>query len=150
LANFLRKIAGKSLTAGTDVIASKAMKLNFLRAIAAALALVFVSGCVNTPDGRSHYGIPVVKRKFESRYERPVDQIFAAAKEVLRFNGTLYGENTISHTLEAKVDTRTVWVAVDEVEPKISRVIVQALKKNGLGDPDLAAEIDKQIALRLK
>jgi hypothetical protein len=126
------------------------MKLNFLRVLAAAVALTFVSGCVGTPDGRTHYGIPVVKRSFESRYERPVDQIFAAAKEVLRFNGTLYGENTISHNLEAKVDTRTVWVAVDEVEPKISRVIVQAIKKSGKPDLDLAAEIDKQIALRLK
>jgi hypothetical protein len=126
------------------------MKLNFVRAIACVLALGFVSGCVNTPDNRKHYGIPLMKRSFESRYERPVETIFAAAKEVLRFNGTLYGENTISHTLEAKVDTRTVWVAVDEVEPKISRVVVTALKKSGVADPDLAAEIDKQIALRLK
>ena len=85
----------------------------------------------------------------ESRYERPVETIFAAAKEVLRFNGTLYGENTISHTLEAKVDTRTVYVTVDEVEPKISRVVVQARKKSRLPDIDLAAEIDKQIALKL-
>lgn len=126
------------------------MKLNFVRVIACVLALGVVSGCVRTPDNRSHMGIPGKKRQFESRYERPVEQIFAAAKEVLRFNGTLYGENTISHTLEAKVDTRTVWVAVDEVEPKISRVVVSALKKTGLPDLDLAAEIDKQIALRLK
>lgn len=89
------------------------------------------------------------KDKIESRYERPVETIFAAAKEVLRFNGTLYGENTISHTLEAKVDTRTVYVSVDEVEPKISRVVVQARTKARMADVDLAAEIDKQIALKL-
>lgn len=95
-------------------------------------------------------GVPLIKDTIESRYERPVDQIFAAAKEVLRFNGTLYGENTISKTLEAKIDTRTVRVAVDEVEPKVSRVRVQARKKGGVGDIYLASEIDKQIALRLR
>jgi len=106
------------------------------------------TGCYSTQDDRSKLGLPV-KDKIESRYERPVEQIFAAAKEVLRFNGTLYGENTISHVLEAKVDTRTVYVSVDEVEPKVSRVIVQARKKSRLPDIDLAAEIDKQIALKL-
>lgn len=126
------------------------MKLNFLRTIAAVALLTFASGCFHSADGRTKLGPPVVKDTLESRYERPVDQIFAAAKEVLRFNGTLYSENTINHSLEAKVDTRTVWVIVDEVEPNVSRVRVQARKKSRLPDIDLAAEIDKQIALRLK
>src|ERR1041385_3296069 len=124
------------------------MKVNFTRFLAIAMFLALVAGCVNTTD--SHRIVaPPGKDKIESRYERPVETIFAAAKEVLRFNGTLYGENTISHSLEAKVDTRTVDVSVDEVEPKISRVIVQARKKSRLPDIDLAAEIDKQIALKL-
>ena len=106
------------------MIASQHMKVNFYRFLAVAMFVALFSGCVNTPDNRRIIG-PPGKDKIESRYERPVETIFAAAKEVLRFNGTLYGENTISHTLEAKVDTRTVWVSVDEVEPKVSRVIVQ-------------------------
>lgn len=111
--------------------------------------MTLLTGCFSTQDNRTKVGLPLAKDKIESRYERPVETIFAAAKEVLRFNGTLYGENTISHVLEAKVDTRTVWVSVDEVEPKVSRVIVQARKKSRLPDVDLAAEIDKQIALKL-
>lgn len=126
------------------------MKLNFLRTIAAVALLTFVSGCFHDATGRTKMGPPLVKDTLESRYERPVDQIFAAAKEVLRFNGTLYAENTINHSLEAKVDTRTVVVIVDEVEPNVSRVKVQARKKSRMPDIDLAAEIDKQIALRLK
>lgn len=94
-------------------------------------------------------GVPFAKDKIESRYERPVEQILTAAKEVLRHNGTLTGENTITRTLEAKIDTRTVWVKVDEVEPNISRVQVQVRRKGGGTDIDLASEIDKQIALRL-
>jgi hypothetical protein len=137
------------LTLWADVVASKAMKLNFLRLIACVFTVLIVSGCYTAGDDRKA-GVPFVKDRIESRYERSVEQIFAAAKEVLRFNGTLYDENTISHTLQAKVDTRTVTVSIDEVEPKISRVIVVARKKSTLADIDLAAEIDKQIALRLK
>jgi hypothetical protein len=48
------------------------------------------------------------------------------------------------------VDDRTVWVKVDEIEPAISRIQVQARKKLGRSDVDLASELDKQIALRLK
>ena len=124
------------------------MMLKFLRGLACVLTLFVISGCYTAGDDK-HFGMPT-KDRIESRYERPVDQIFAAAKEVLRFNGTLFDENTISHTLVAKVDTRTVTVSIDEVEPKISRVITVARKKNTLADIDLAAEIDKQIALRLK
>lgn len=109
-----------------------------------------LTGCVGTVDGRSKAGVPWVKDTIESRYERPVDQIFAAAKEVLKFNGTLYGENTINKTLEAKINTTTVFIRVDEVDPKVSRVLVQARAKGGGGDIATASEIDKQIALRLK
>jgi len=126
------------------------MKLNLLGLAAAVAFVAFQTGCTTSPDGRNHVTVMPTKDKIVSRYERSVDQIFAAAKEVLKFNGTLYGENTISHTLEAKVDTRTVWVGVEEVEPKVTRVTVQARKKSTMPDIDLAAEIDKQIALHLR
>jgi len=118
------------------------------------LALLMLSstftGCYSTLDGRNRMGVPFSKDKIESRYERPVDKIIASAKEVLAFNGTLTSENTISHFLEARIDNRTVWVKVDEVDTNLSRVVVQARRKGGSSDIELASEIDKQIALRLK
>ena len=125
------------------------MKKNFLGFALAVCAAVSICGCYSTADGHMKAGVPFAKDSLESRYERPVPQIFAAAKDVLAFNGTLVGENTINNSLEARVDTRRVWVKVDEVEPKVTRVIVQARRKNGTTDIDLASEIDKQIALRL-
>jgi hypothetical protein len=117
-----------------------------LFALSVTACFTFIlAGCVSTVDGRSRPGMPIAKDTIESRYERPVDQIFGAAKDVLRFNGTLVSENTINNSLEAKVDTRSVWVAVDEIEPRISRVRVQARTRGGRGDVDLASEIDKQI-----
>ena len=128
------------------------MKTNFsFSALLAGLCLLALTvGCYHTVDGRNRTGKPFSKDQLESRYERPSDQVFAAAKEVLAFSGTLTGENTIAKTLEAKVDNNRVWVKVDEVEPNICRVIVQARKGGGGGNVDLASEIDKQIALQLQ
>ena len=125
------------------------MKNSFLAFLIAGFFTAMFSGCYTSPDGRMRPGMPFGKDTFESRYQRSADEVFQAAKEVLKFNGTLYGENTINKTLEAKIDNRTVWVAVDEVEPKVTRVRVQARKKGGLPDILWAGEIDKQIALKL-
>ncbi len=95
-------------------------------------------------------GVPFEKDRIVARYERPVDQIFAAAKDVLKLMGSLYGENTIKNTLEAKVDTRTVWVKVEQVDSRVSQVTVQARTSGGGADIDLASEVDKRIALQLK
>jgi hypothetical protein len=111
--------------------------------------LAVVTGCQHTPDGRRRAGVPFVKDTIESRYQRPTAQIFAAARQVLELNGTLTGENTINSTLEAQIDNRSVIVKVDEVEPGVSRVLVEARRKGGAADIDLAAEVDKQIALKL-
>jgi len=125
------------------------MKNIFRGILALCLILPLVTGCYSTLDGHVKAGVPFKKDTIEGRYERPMDQVFAAAKEVLLFNGSLQGENTISKTVWAKVDTRTVYVKVEEVDPKLTRVIVQARRKGGGSDVDLASEIDKQIALRL-
>lgn len=125
------------------------MKLNFLPVLAAIVVMTLSVGCYTTVDGKRHVGTPYAKDFFESRYERPAAQVFAAAKEVLAFNGTLTDENTIKNTLSARVDKTVVAVKIDEVEPGISRVVVQA-RARGTGDLDLANEIDKQIALKLQ
>lgn len=126
------------------------MKLNVFSLLAACFFVALASGCYSTPDGRMRPGVPFAKDTIENRYLRPVDVIFNEAKNVLLFNGTLHGENTINNTLEAKVDNRTIWVQVDEVEPRVSRVRVTARKAGGAPDIDLASEIATQIALKLK
>lgn len=115
----------------------------------AIILLAVTTGCQTDPTGRKRAGIPLVKDTIESRYQRPPAQIFQAARQVLELSGTLTGENTINSSLEAAVDNRRVVVKVDEVEPGVSRVLVEARRKGGASDIDLAAEIDKQIALKL-
>ncbi len=108
------------------------------------------TGCYKTQEGRRRAGLPGVKDTIESRYERPVDQVYESARATLAFNGAITKQNDPARILEAKVNNRTVWVRVDEVEPRVSRVFVQARRNGSRGDINLAAELDKQIALRLR
>ena len=145
-----RPAIAKGLTVPPDVVASHPMKMNFSALLAGLCLLALTVGCYHTVEGKGRVGKPFSKDRLESRYERPSDQVYAAAKEVLAFNGTLTGENTISKTVEAKVDNNHVWVKIEEMEPNITRVLVQARKGSGGGNVDLASEIDKQIALQLQ
>ena len=126
------------------------MKTNFFALVSLSCLLALLAGCIGTIDGRHQAAVPFVKDTITSRYERPVEPIFAAAKKVLADMGTLYGENTISKTLEAKINTRTVWVRIEEADPKVSKVTVQVRTNGGGADIELASEVDKRIALQLR
>jgi hypothetical protein len=117
--------------------------------------LVFVAGCVSTVNDRSTAAWPLVKDRFEGRYERPVDQVYGAAVEVIKFNGAIGRESIINpgpnqaRTIEAKVNGRSVWVRVEAVDEKITSVIVQVRTKGGGSDLELTQELQKQIAVKL-
>jgi hypothetical protein len=124
----------------------------FLALIGASL---IGAGCVPTVTGRSTGGVPFIKDSVEGHYERPLDQVFDAAKEVVKFNGTLINEsilhtetNTVK-TVEGKVNQRSVWVRIEATDPKVTGVTVQTRTTGGVADLDLAHEIEKQIALKL-
>ena len=124
-------------------------------AILAVLVLVG-AGCVSTVNDRSTAGVPFVKDKIQGRYERPVDQIFQAAREVIKENGVLvnesvlYNQTNMVKTVEGKVNQRHVWVRVEGVDSKFTDVTVQTRTPGGGSDIDLAHELEKEIALKLK
>ena len=145
------------LDASAECDCMATMKLKFLAALA-GLGLL-AAGCVDTVSGGKTVGVPFIKDKIESRYERPPDQVFAAAKDVIREDGTLINEGTLYNqtnsvgnvvkTIQGRVNQRTVWVAIAQEDPKITDVTVQTRTQGGVSDIDLAAQIDKQIALKL-
>lgn len=108
-----------------------------------------LAGCVSSPDGRQHMGVPFVKDKVTSAYERDVKEVWIAAKDVLNYNGKLYTEDVLKSVLEASINRKTVWVKVEQIDEKRTRVVVQVRGGAGGPDVDMAAEIDKQIAIRL-
>ncbi len=89
------------------------------------------------------------RTRVTSRYQRPVEQLVAATRAVLKHNGRLLVDNSVDNSFRAKVNERDVWVKITKVDDKVSQVVV--LVRNGLGgDIHLAAELDKQIALNLQ
>ena len=97
-------------------------------------ALVLV-GCVKTVNDRHTFALSPTTDKFEGRYERSVDQVYAAAVDVIKANGAIARETIISpgtnsvRAIEAKVNGRNVWVRVQAVDPKVTSVKVQVRTK---------------------
>lgn len=118
-------------------------------------ALVLLNGCVSTVSGGKTAGVPFMKDTVRGSYERTVDQVYEAAKEVVKLNGTLVRESVLHtdvndvKTVEGKVNQRDLWVRVAPVDAKVTEVSVQARTAGGAPDVDLAHEIEKQIALKL-
>ena len=109
-----------------------------------------LTGCVGTVDGRKRAGNPMINDKIVSLYEAPItmDIAFKDAKKVLAEIGNLYGENTITYTLEAKVDKRTIYVKVEDVEGNV-RITTQVRTSKGGTDLARASEVDKRIAVQM-
>jgi hypothetical protein len=132
------------------------MKKEQILWLAMAVVSVFLAaGCVRTVSGGRTAGVPFVKDTVEGRYERSVDQVFGAAKDVLSKNGVLDTESILHSstnqvkTVVGRVNQRTVYVRVEAVTPAITAVAVQSRNQNGGSDLDLSHDIEKQIALRL-
>jgi hypothetical protein len=118
-------------------------------------AFVLVTGCVSTVNDRSTAAVPFVKDKFEARYQRPVDQVYTAAAEVAKNNGTITRESIVHpgpnqiRTIEAKIKGRNVWVRVQGVDPSVTAVTVQVRTAGGGTDLDLTQQLQTQIAVKL-
>ncbi len=130
------------------------MKKTLFGLFSAVVLAIAGTGCITTVDGHKSAGVPFRKDRIVSRYQLPLEQVFVAAKEVLASEkgglGVLQSENRVNNSLAAKVNTRMVYVKVTEVEPNICEIVVQVRTDAGWSDIDWAAEIDKQIALRLQ
>src|SRR5260370_11498469 len=112
----------------------------FLALIGASL---IGAGCVPTVTGRTSMGVPFIKDSVEGHYERPLDQVYDAAKEVVKFNGTLVSESILHtetnmvKTVEGKVNQRSVWIRVEAMDPKVTGVAVQTRARCSGGHNDL-------------
>ena len=132
------------------------MKIKLIAFLSLAGMTLLVAGCIKTVSGGPRTAaIPFTNDRVEARYQRPVEQVYNAAKDVLGRNGTvssagnLYGMTNDVRVLSAKVQQDTVWIRVEGVDPHVSDVIVQARSSHGVADIRLAHEIDKEIALEL-
>ncbi|MEY4385133.1 MAG: hypothetical protein RLY20_416 [Verrucomicrobiota bacterium] len=118
--------------------------------------LVATTGCIKTQNGQTKAGVPFIKDSVEGRYERPVAQVYMAAKQAILNNGILQNETTLHGTngavvlaIQGRVMERKVFVGVKEIDPKVTAVTVQVRTSAGGRDLDVAHEIEKQIGINL-
>ena len=118
-------------------------------------AAVIATGCVHTVSNTTTFAVSYGRDSVAGRYNRDVDTVYNAAKAVINADGVLLTEfiphdstNTI-RSLEGRVNDRKVWIRVEQVDPKISQVDVQARTKSGRVDLDLVHQLEKEVALEL-
>ena len=123
------------------------MNMKVLTSFLLCTFLVLATGCVSTVDGRSKAGIPG-KDKIVKRFDRPMQQTILAARTVLSRDGQLLVDNIAANAFEGIVKDCRVWVKLEEIEPKLTQVTVQA-RVGANSDVDMAADISTRIALQL-
>ena len=118
-------------------------------------AVIVATGCVKTVSDSSTFAVSYGRDSVAGRYQLPMDAVYKASVAVIQHDGVLVTEivphdstNAI-RSLQGRVNDRKVWIRVEQVEPKISQVDVQARTKWGRVDLDLVHELEKEIALEL-
>jgi hypothetical protein len=118
-------------------------------------AALVTAGCVSTVNDSHTFTMSPGRDSVAGRYNRSLDQVYAASVAVIANNGVLITEYVPHDTtnavrsLQARVSDRNVWIRVESVDPKITQVEVQARTKWGNRDLDLVHELEKEIALQL-
>jgi len=120
----------------------------------AAIALM-TAGCVTTVSDTKVAGNPMGRDAVAGRYQRPVDEVYRAAIQVINNDGTLLTEyipHDTTNTVRAfmgRVNQNKVWMRVEAVDPQITQITVEARTKWGNQDLDMAHELEKEVALQL-
>lgn len=117
-------------------------------------ATLAVTGCVKTVSDNHAFATTWSQDTISGRYNRTMDQVYHASVQVVVNNGVLVREyitpgTNVVRSLEGKVNQQRVWIRVEAVDSKTTQVDVQARGSWGGSDVNLAAQLEKEIALQL-
>lgn len=125
------------------------MKMKLMILTVVCCAAILFTGCVKTVTGDVKLGMIGKKDTISGNYPRTVKQVFDASKVVLARMGSLISENTINNSVSASVDLHKVYVKVTAAEGNSTTIEVQVRNRYGGANIDLAAQIEKEVALEL-
>jgi len=118
-------------------------------------AAIIATGCVHTVTDSTTFAVSYGRDSVAGRYQRPLQEVYQASVKVISDNGVLLTEH-IPHdytnevrSLEGRVQDCKVFIRVEQIDPKISQVDVEARTKMGRVNIDLVHELEKDIALEL-
>jgi hypothetical protein len=129
------------------------MKKSIL-AVLAGVAII-ATGCVSTATDTHSFAISYGQDSVAGRYPRTMDQVYQASQAVIKDNGVMikeyipYDNTNAVRSLEGRVNNCKVWIRVEQIDPKVSQVDVQARTKWGRTNLDLVHELEKEIAIKL-
>ena len=118
-------------------------------------AALVATGCVKTVNDSHTFASTWSKDSVAGRYQRTVEQVYAASVAVIQSNGVLITEyiphdsTNATRSLQGKVNQKDVWIRVEAVDPRTTQVDVQARGTWGGSDLALVHELEKEIALQL-
>lgn len=118
-------------------------------------AALIGAGCVHTVSDTSTFALSPGRDEVSGRYQRPMEQVYQASVSVVSRDGVLTREyvpheyTNETRQLEGRVSDRKVFVRVQQIDPQVSQVDVEARTKMGGTDIDLVHELEKEIALEL-
>jgi hypothetical protein len=118
-------------------------------------AVIVTAGCVSTVTDTKSPAVTWSTDRINARYERSLDQVYAAAVTVIKNNGVVLTEYIPHDTtnsvraLSATVNEKNVWVRVEAVEPNLTQLTIQARSSWGVSDVALASELVTEVALQL-
>ncbi|HEY1789459.1 MAG TPA: DUF3568 family protein [Verrucomicrobiae bacterium] len=128
--------------------------MKIFAALAGIGIAIITAGCVRTVNDSQTPGVYSGSDKAIARYQRPFEDVYNAAVQVVTHDGLLIAENTRHDTtndvrsVEGKINGERVYVEVEAVDPQITQITVQA-RVSLVGDAQLAHEVDKEVALQL-
>lgn len=120
-----------------------------------AIAALGVVGCVSNVTETKPGSMPAYRDRVESRYDRPLKDVFVAAKRALNSYGNITAESVFStgtnqvRTLSGSVNQAKVWLRIEGVTPAATLVTVQMRAAVGGTDLAMANELQNRIALEL-
>ena len=130
------------------------MKKEILAVLASAALCVFGCKSSNVAD-RQPGPMPGYRDRTERRFDRPLNDVFAAAKRALVGYGNITAENSFFsstnqvHTLAGSVNQAKVWMRIEGATPTATLVTVQIRAKMGGTDLAMAEELQNRIAFEL-
>lgn len=125
---------------------------NFLTLTGLISTLFLFSGCAIFLLGAGAAGgVAISKDTIEGHFDKKMDQVWKAAREVLMHEGFIRLEDKPHSFLEGEVRKSTVKIELLQVSEKTVRIRVKARKgHNLLPDPDLANQLYNKIFHKLE
>ena len=121
------------------------MMNRLISCVALGVTMMVSTGCYTTQEGSLKAGVPFVRDTITSRYEAPMARVHDAAVAVIKKLGVVTNDDRVTNVLRGLVDQKSVWIKLDDSEPKITKISIQVRTAGGTSDLDLASELDKQV-----